>query len=85
MGIRCRAPPTPGKTEVVRKEEPDGELVEEEELPEPDDNPTLIFQALKRQNVCFYHAKGLKCPHRSKPSDASIRTMIASWHEDITV
>ena len=41
---------------------------EEEELPEPDDNPELIFKALKRRNVCYYHAKGISCPHSSKPT-----------------
>lgn len=36
---------------------------EEEELPEPGDNEDLVFEALRRKNVCFFHARGLRCPY----------------------
>lgn len=38
---------------------------EEEELPEPTDSKGVIFRALKRLKVCFFHAKGISCPHQS--------------------
>ena len=37
---------------------------EEEELPEPGESPELIFKAVKRRNLCFYYATGVKCPHQ---------------------
>ena len=38
-------------------------LSDEEELPEPNDSPEVIFKAVKRRKVCFFYATGVKCPH----------------------
>lgn len=34
-----------------------------EELPAAGADPNLIFETLKSMKVCFYHAKGTRCPH----------------------
>lgn len=41
---------------------------EEEELPEPSDNKELIYNAIRKRKVCFFHAKGAKCPFKKLPS-----------------
>lgn len=42
---------------------------EEEELPEPDDSQTVITRALRKRRVCFYHARGVSCPHQERTSN----------------
>lgn len=49
------------------------ELEQEEELPEPGDNEDTIFKALQQLKICFYHAKGLTCPHTTRPQGCKYR------------
>ena len=45
-------------------EEKDKEGRLESELPHPDNDQEVINQAIRRRNVCFYHARGDTCPHQ---------------------
>ena len=56
--------PTPTPMATASPEEKDKEGRLESELPHPDNDQEVINQAIRRRNVCFYHARGDTCPHQ---------------------
>ena len=54
--IPTSASTTTADTEEKHKEQP--------ELPHPEGDPEAINKAIKDRRVCFYHARGVVCPHQ---------------------
>lgn len=52
---------------------------EQQELPKPDDNQDVIIKALRKRKVCFYHVRGVSCPHQEGT------TICRSSHDDQNV
>ena len=61
---RREGTPTPTPIATASPEEKNKEGRLESEMPHPDNDQEVINQAIRRRNVCFYHARGDTCPHQ---------------------